>query len=432
MSKFEIGVCLPLWQYGPQRATPRWSDIRQVALNAEQMGIDTLWIPDELLWRGDDHPAQGFWDCVSVAGAVAAVTSTIKIGSWVLSALHRNPGIIAKTAETLDEISGGRFVFGLGAGHAGAQAHTFGLPEDMVSARFEEALQVIVPLMRGGTANFEGRYHAARDLIQQPVGPRPNSIPLLIGAQKAKGMRYAALNGDIWSTYAGTDSTVEVLGPRVSEFERVCDEVGRDPGSIGRAAGVSVNPLESRTAPGGDICGSADEIADALRTFRNAGYTQVDLMIEPGTIAAFDALAPVVEAPRRRLTSGRGYPPDLIVATEPAVREARHGCDSYARPTPARVHKLHHRRTRAGARGCRARHLVRGLDAGHVRARRAAVSAARAVSRVSRPVGHLRGPVLAALRLGRSGHGHQRSRGRVPALRGPAAPAVRQDTGARP
>jgi len=295
LAKFEIGVCLPLWQYGPEGATPRWSDIRQVALNAEQMGVDTLWIPDELLWRGDDHPTQGFWDCVSIAGAVAAVTSTVKIGSWVLSALHRNPGIIAKTAETLDEISGGRFVFGLGAGHAGDQAHTFGLPEDVVSARFEEALQVIVPLMRGGTANFEGKYHAAHDLIQQPVGPRPNSIPLLIGAQKPKGMRYAALNGDIWSTYAGADSTVEVLGPRVPEFERVCSEVGRDPTTIGRAAGLSLSPLEPRTVPGGDICGSAQEIADALRTFRDAGYTQVDLMIEPGTVAAFDALAPVVE-----------------------------------------------------------------------------------------------------------------------------------------
>src|SRR6188508_316242 len=128
--KFEIGVCLPVWQYGPEPATPRWADIRQVAINAEQMGIDTLWIPDELLWRGESEPARGFWDGVSMAGAAAAVTTRIKIGTWVLSALHRNPGIIAKTAETLDEISGGRFVFGLGAGHAWpGQAHAFGLPE---------------------------------------------------------------------------------------------------------------------------------------------------------------------------------------------------------------------------------------------------------------------------------------------------------------
>jgi alkanesulfonate monooxygenase SsuD/methylene tetrahydromethanopterin reductase-like flavin-dependent oxidoreductase (luciferase family) len=79
-----------------------------------------------------------------------------------MSALHRNPGIIAKAAETLDEISNGRFVFGLGAGHAWpGQAHAFGLPEDKVFDRFDEALQVIVPLLREGRANFEGSYHAA-------------------------------------------------------------------------------------------------------------------------------------------------------------------------------------------------------------------------------------------------------------------------------
>jgi len=156
------------------------------------MGMDTLWIPDELLWPSETAAPRGFWDGVSIAGAAAAITSRIKIGSWVLSALHRNPGIIAKTAETLDEISGGRFVFGLGAGHAGGQAHLFGLPEDLVIARFEEALQIIVPLMRGGRADFEGKFHAAHDLVQQPIGPRPNAIPLLIGGQKAKGQRFAS------------------------------------------------------------------------------------------------------------------------------------------------------------------------------------------------------------------------------------------------
>jgi alkanesulfonate monooxygenase SsuD/methylene tetrahydromethanopterin reductase-like flavin-dependent oxidoreductase (luciferase family) len=295
LAKFEIGVCLPLLQYGADRMTPRWAEIRQVAINAEQMGMDTLWIPDELLWRGENQPPRGFWDGVSIAGAAAAVTSKIKIGSWVLSALPRNPGIIAKTAETLDEISGGRFVFGLGAGHAGDQAHRFGLPEDVVSARFEEALQIIVPLMRGGKANFEGKYHAAHDLLQQPVGPRPNASPLLIGGQKAKGIRIAALNGDIWSTYAVESSSVEELGPRIATFEAVCEEIARDPATIGRAAGLSVSPLKGRGEAGGDLSGSAEEMADALRGFREAGYTQVDLMVEPGTVEAFDALAPVVE-----------------------------------------------------------------------------------------------------------------------------------------
>ncbi len=114
------------------------------------------------------------WDGVSMAGAVAATTSRVKFGTWVLSALHRNPGIIAKTAETLDEISGGRFVFGLGAGHEWpGQARAFGLPEDRIFARSDEALNVIIPLLRTGRADFEGEFHAARDLPQQPVGPRP-------------------------------------------------------------------------------------------------------------------------------------------------------------------------------------------------------------------------------------------------------------------
>jgi len=283
-------------QYGPERITPRWTEIRQVAIHAEQMGMDTLWIPDELLWHSADDPARGFWDGISMAAAASAVTSRIKIGSWVMSALHRNPGIIAKTVETLDEISGGRFVFGLGAGHAGpGQAHAFGLPEDRVADRFGEALQIIVPLMRGGRANFEGNFHSAHDLVQLPVGPRPNGIPLLIGAQKPRGMRLAAMNADIWSTYAEANSSLDEMTPRIESFKVVCDELGRDFGGFGRAAGLEVAPLDDGVKRDGVISGSPTQIADALRGFRDAGFTQVDLMVDPGSVAAYDALARVVE-----------------------------------------------------------------------------------------------------------------------------------------
>ena len=144
-----------------------------------------------------------------------------------MSALHRNPGIIAKAAETLDEISGARFVFGLGAGHAWpGQAHAFGLPEDHIFDRFEEALEIIIPLLRGGHADFEGTWHAAHDLPQQPVGPRPNRIPILYCRQRAKRSTGAAKHADIWSCYAEERSHVDELGPRLASLDAICARSG--------------------------------------------------------------------------------------------------------------------------------------------------------------------------------------------------------------
>jgi alkanesulfonate monooxygenase SsuD/methylene tetrahydromethanopterin reductase-like flavin-dependent oxidoreductase (luciferase family) len=296
LGAFQIGVVLPTMQHGPERVTTRWTELREIAQRVEAVGFDTLWIADELLWRDEGEAPRGAWDGISMAGAVAAVTSRIKVGTWVMSALHRNPGIIAKTAETLDEISGGRFIFGLGAGHEWpGQAHAFGLPEDQIFARFEEALQVIVPLLRGGHASFEGRFHAARDLPQQPVGPRPNAIPLLIGGNGPKGQRHAALHADVWSGYAEERAHVDELGPRLASLDAICEALGRDPATIGRGAGISVRPLAPAGFGESVISGSAEEIADAIRSFREVGFSQVDLMVGPGTVEAFDAMAPVLE-----------------------------------------------------------------------------------------------------------------------------------------
>jgi alkanesulfonate monooxygenase SsuD/methylene tetrahydromethanopterin reductase-like flavin-dependent oxidoreductase (luciferase family) len=296
MGTAEIGIVLPLAQFGPERTTARWPDIREMAARAETYGFDTVWTYDELLWRSADKPPQGAWDGISMAGAVAAVTSRAKFGTWVMSALHRNPGIIAKTAETLDEISGGRFVFGLGAGHEWpGQARSFGLPEEKIFARFEEALQIIVPLLREGRADFEGTFHAARDLIQAPRGPRAGRIPLLIGGNGPKGQRHAVRHADIWSAYVEERADVDEVGPRIASLERICAEEGRDPAAIGRSIGVTVNPMLAAGATPSVVSGAASEIADTLRSFIEVGYTHVELIVDPGTLEALDALAPVVE-----------------------------------------------------------------------------------------------------------------------------------------
>lgn len=297
MATFEVGFVLVTRHWGEARTLPRWSDLREMALRAEAVGFDTVWLEDELLWRSQRGDALGFWDGISMTGAVAAATSTIKVGSWVLSALHRNPGIIAKTAETLDEISGGRYVFGLGAGHTEpGQARPFGIPEDRTFSRFEEALRIIVPLIREGRADFAGEFHAARDLPQTPQGPRPNAIPLMLAAQGPKSMRLAAQYADIWSCFAEGRSDLVEFGPRIWAIEAACEEGGRDPSTIGRSAGVDYHPLEQQpSADGAWIGGPAEAVANQLRAFRDAGYTQIALFPAPATVEAIEATAPVLE-----------------------------------------------------------------------------------------------------------------------------------------
>ena len=297
MPRFEIGIVLPLAQFGPDRQTPRWADIRAMAMRAEEIGFGTIWTPDELLWRPEGSAEQGMWDGVSMAGAVAAVTTRTTVGTWVLSALHRNAGIIAKTAETLDEISSGRSIFGLGAGHTWpGQAHTFGLPEDHIFGRFEESLEIIIPLLRGGRADFEGTWHQARDLPQKPVGPRPNEIPILIGGNGPRGQRAAARHAQIYSCYVEERAHPDEVVPRLASLDVICAEIGRDPATLGRSVGVSVRPLDAAGVRDDAISGSASEIADAFRSFREAGFTRLEIMFGPGTMAALEALAPVVEA----------------------------------------------------------------------------------------------------------------------------------------
>ena len=299
MRPFEVGLVLPMGDSFVDGSPARWTDIRDLALRAEELGFDTVWTADELLWRSSGGKPQGWWEGVAMTGAVAAATSRIKVGTWILSALHRNPGITAKAVETIDEISGGRFVFGLGSGHAGRQAHAFGLPEDHVYSRFEEALQIILPLLREGRADFEGTFHAARDLEHRPVGPRPGGIPIMIGAKGPKMLRLAATHADIWSWYVEERSDLVEFGPRLTALEAACVEVGRDPATIGKSAGIVVESTSvsgSEALFGAPIRGSAEQIADALRAIGAAGFTNLELLVWPPTPAALDALAPVLES----------------------------------------------------------------------------------------------------------------------------------------
>lgn len=278
---------------------PTWEDLRSQALAAEVLGFDTVWVPDEFLWRVPDwHGPSGWWECVALTGALAASTTKIQIGTWVLSALHRNPGLSVRVAHTLDEISGGRFVFGLGSGHAGDQGKTFGYPLDKTVGRYEEALEIIIPALRGDTVTSDGRYYSANDLESRPRGPRGGSVPLMLAGHGPRTMGLAAKHADIWSCYATESSLAEAFAEMMSQFKQICEDTGRDQSELGKSVGVFIDTEGSGKAEeiglGKAITGSPDEISAEFRALADLGFDRIEAVPYPSTLASVEAVGAAV------------------------------------------------------------------------------------------------------------------------------------------
>lgn len=294
-----VGLVLPMFEQPVDGSAPRWSEIAAIASAAESMGLDTVWTADEIVWRFPEWPGpRGWWECLTMTGAVAASTSSIRIGTWVLSALHRNPGMIASAATTLDEISGGRFVLGLGAGHGGGGAGEFGYPVDRIVSRYAESLEIVVPMLRGETVTFEGEFHRATGAEVLPHGPRPGRVPLMLGGHAPRTMTLAATHADTWSAFATTSSLPDAFDPLTESLDRICESIGRDPASIGRSVGVFVEPGDAGVAEGLGlgipISGSSDQIVESLAGFGEVGVTRVEIVPYPNTMETLERLAPVI------------------------------------------------------------------------------------------------------------------------------------------
>ena len=153
-----------------------------MAVLAEQVGFDSLWLVDHLIYKldGEDR-ARGVWEVWSLLSAIAATTSRVELGTLVLAMGWRNPALLAKMADTVEEISGGRLILGLGSGYHEFEYDAFGFPYNYRVSRFEEAIQIVHGLLRNGEIDFEGKYHSARECELSPRGPRTGGPPILIG-----------------------------------------------------------------------------------------------------------------------------------------------------------------------------------------------------------------------------------------------------------
>jgi probable F420-dependent oxidoreductase len=342
----KVGLFVYIANQPPANRPRRYETIRAVVQQAEAGGFDSIWLADHLLYRDPGEPTRGIWECWTLLSALAEATQRIELGPLVLCNSFRDPAILAKMATTLDEVSQGRLILGIGAGWNEPEYRAFGLPFDHRVDRLEEALGVLRPLLRDGHVDdYAGRYYQVRDCDIAPRGPRPAGPPLLVGGEGPRMLRLAARYGDLWNTgYMGEPSTMTEPLARIAA---ACREVGRDPLTLGVTALIGLWFPELRPDKPSffenPLTGTPAEIAAAMRGYAELGVPHIMFQCAPFNERSLELLTEAVRLYRSlrvsragsRCPGGPGGSPRLPPAC-PGTRAApRAGARPASRRSPA-------------------------------------------------------------------------------------------------
>ena len=296
----KVGVQLP-----EVERDVRWREYLAMTRRVESLGYDSVWYGDHLLYRrpGDPEP-RGPWECWTMLAALAAVTDRIELGPLVASTSFHAPAMLAKQAATVDEISGGRLIVGLGAGWNRTEYDAFGFPFDHRIGRFEEAFTIIRTLLREGAIDFVGEYYTVRDCELRPRPARPGGPPILLGSSGERMLAIAAPYIDSWNAwFADTDNRPAGVVPLRDKVDAAARAAGRDPGAIERTVAVLVRMGGGQGRVQGGFAensptpleGEPDVLAETLRAYAREGIGHVQLVLDPITLASLEAFAPVLE-----------------------------------------------------------------------------------------------------------------------------------------
>ncbi len=294
--RMKIGFSPAIHGIAESSQMPRFRDLHAQARAAEQIGLDSLWVADHVMWPFPNQEEKGCWEAFTVLSGLAAVTSRIQLGPLVACASFRNPALLAKMADSIDEISNGRFILGLGAGWSELEYRAFGYPFDHLASRFEEALQIMVPLLREGQVDFVGNYYQAREAALRPRGPSRSGPPIWIGGSRPRLLELTARYADGWNrSWLSRAAQIKEEYPRLLE---ACQTVGRDPTTIEVSVGTGVELLAPGQQPKPNtewITGSAEQIAEELHAFAEAGVTHLIVSLDPEGVASIEQFARVLE-----------------------------------------------------------------------------------------------------------------------------------------
>lgn len=303
--RMSLGLMVPIFEASAFGGTPRFSDMLEITRTAADVGFEVAWFADHFSAPAeDDETPRGVWECFTTIAGLAAATSdlSINLGTLVACMGFRNPGVLAKMTESIDEISSGRFILGLGAGWHEPEYDMFGIPFDHRVSRFEEAVAIVTDLLRGGTSSREGRFFQTADAFNRPRGPRPASggPPILIGTSGECMLRITARHADAWNTV--WHPSADEAKPRLSALEDACRDVGRDFASIVKSAGGNIALAGCHQVRPNPMRGTVSELADAISEFHGLGFDHFVCGLDPCTVESVRGFSEVISAVERRLS----------------------------------------------------------------------------------------------------------------------------------
>ncbi len=281
----------------------RWPELVAMARAAEEVGFDSIWLGDHLLYRDDGRPERGPWDAWTMLAGLAAATERVRLGPLVACLAFHPPGVLARMGAAVDEIAGGRLVLGVGAGWNRTEFEAFGLPYDRRVDRFAEAFAIVRGLLAGERVTLRGRHWRVEDAVLLP--PPARRTPLMIGSTGERVLEIALPHVDAWNTwFDAIGNSAEGFAAENENVTALAGRVGRDPAGIERSACALVvldrdavgRPLPEDHPP---IEGPPERIAARLRAFADAGADEVVLVVHPiteGSIRALGATIALLDA----------------------------------------------------------------------------------------------------------------------------------------
>lgn len=243
-----------------------------LAQSAEAAGYDSIRLGDHMLYRGGGRQECGPWDVWTMLAALAASTERVQLGPLVASTAFHPPGLVARMAATIDEVSGGRFILGLGAGWNEAEFRAFGIPFEHKVARFEEAFTIIQRLLARERVSFAGRFYEVDDAVLLP--PPKRRVPLLVGTSGPRMLAASAAHIQYWNCwYAWYGNTPSGFAKLSAAFE----------GKFRRSACVLVTVGDGGERPPDPTSPpvAAAALREHLIELEAAGADEVILVLDP-------------------------------------------------------------------------------------------------------------------------------------------------------